>query len=132
MIIGIGVDIIEISRIRAAIEHGAFCNRVFTPAERTYCEEKGRQRAASYAARFAGKEAVVKALGTGFTKGTWHDVEIVTTAAGCPQVKLHGYYAEVAEQQGVGQVYISLSHSQDNAVAYVVLAGGENNESCNS
>lgn len=132
MIIGIGVDIIEISRIQAAVDRSSFSNRVFSPAERDYCEGKGCHRAASYAARFAGKEAVVKALGTGFTAGTWQDIEIVTTLEGCPQVRLHGYYAKVAEQQGVEQVHISLSHSRDNAVAYVVLAGGENNESRNS
>jgi len=123
MIIGIGIDIIEIHRIEKAIQMPAFLTRVFTEQERVYCDGRGRQRAASYAARFAGKEAVLKALGTGFSGGTWQDIEIVPKDGGQPQVFLRGHFAEVAERLHVVEIHISLTHAQMYAAAEALLWG---------
>jgi holo-[acyl-carrier-protein] synthase len=124
VILGIGTDIIEIGRVREALERPAFARRVFTAAERKYCEGRGAQRFASFAARFAGKEAVLKAFGTGLTAGSWQDVEITADAAGRPLVRLSGYFGELAVRQGVAAVHITLSHARDYAVAQVILWGG--------
>jgi holo-[acyl-carrier protein] synthase len=126
MIIGVGIDIIEISRIEEAIRRPAFINKVFTAAEQIYCEGRGRQRSASYAARFAGKEAVSKALGTGFSGGSWQDVEIILNEQGQPQVTLSGYFAGVAEQLGGAKIHISLTHARNYAAAQALLEGGNN------
>lgn len=125
MIIGIGIDIVEIERIAAAIERDAFVRRIFTPGEQAYCEERGRQRAASYGARFAGKEALLKALGTGLSGGRWQEIEILPDAKGQPQVRLMGSFAQAAAAQGVERIYISLTHARHYAAAQVVLWGGE-------
>lgn len=125
MIVGIGIDIIEIDRIGAAVERDGFARRVFTAAEREYCDGRGVQRPASYAARFAGKEAVMKAFGTGLSAGTWQDVEILAAANGRPTVSLRGHFAELAAKMGVTAVHISLSHARDYAAAQAVLWGGE-------
>lgn len=124
MILGIGIDIIEIERIKAALEQSRFACRVFTAAEQSYCEGRGVQRFASYAARFAGKEAVLKALGTGLSQGRWTDVEILPDDAGRPTARLSGYFGELAAAMGVSCVHISLSHSRDYAAAQAVLWGG--------
>ena len=99
MIRGIGTDIIEIARVKRAADSEAFCRRVYTQAERAYCESRGVQQMASYAARFAGKEAVLKALGTGLRGGTLHDVEILPDELGAPQVHLSGYFAQLARRR---------------------------------
>ena len=125
MIVGIGIDIIEIDRIGAAVERDGFVRRVFTAAEREYCDGRGVQRYASYAARFAGKEAVMKAFGTGLSAGTWQDVEILLGANGRPTVKLHGCFGELAAKMGVTAVHISLSHAREYATAQAVMWGGE-------
>lgn len=124
MILGTGIDIIEIDRIRAALEQPRFAGRVFTEAERRYCDGRGAQRFASYAARFAGKEAVMKALGSGLSQGRWIDVEILPDAAGRPTVSLSGYFGEQAKTRGVSSVHISLSHAREYAAAQAVLWGG--------
>jgi holo-[acyl-carrier protein] synthase len=123
MIVGIGIDVIEIHRIRDVMERqGArFRDRVFTPAEQEYC---GRHRdpAPSYAARFAAKEAMFKAIGTGWAEGvTWQDVEVVRADSGAPGIRLSGAAARHSEQRGVKTIHLSLSHSVDSAVAMVVL-----------
>jgi len=123
MVIGIGIDVVEIQRIEKAIQTPAFLARVFTEQEQAYCEKRGRQRAASYAARFAGKEAVLKALGTGFSGGTWQDIEILSGKQGQPQVVLRGHFAEVAKQLKVSKVHISLTHAQLYAAAQALLWG---------
>lgn len=123
MIRGIGTDIVEIARVKRAAGRDAFCRRVCTEAERVYCESRGTQRMASYAARFAGKEAVMKALGTGLRGGTLHDIEILPDELGAPQVQLSGYFAQLARRKGVLRVWISLSHSRDYATAQCVLEG---------
>ncbi len=123
MILGIGTDIIEIKRVRQAIENVRFLERVYTEKERAYCSSRGKQAAASYAARFAGKEAVLKALGTGLRGGSMQDIEILPDELGCPRVKLFGYHEELAEEKGVVSVHVSLSHAMEYATAQCVLEG---------
>lgn len=132
MIIGVGIDIVEISRIAAAIKRKAFIDRVFTPAEQAYCENRGVHRAASYAARFAAKEAVLKALGTGLRGGTWQDVEMINNNLGRPLVQMTGYYQNLAGELGVQEIYLSVTHAREYAAAQVVLWGGKQNEASNS
>lgn len=117
---GLGVDIIEIQRIKSALKrHSRFKERFFTAAEREYCEEY-KQAAPHYAGRFAAKEAVVKALGTGFSGFKWQDVEIISGDQGPPEVKLYNQAQQVAEQQGIERIMISISHSRDYAVAEAI------------
>ena len=132
MIIGIGIDLIEIDRIQAAIAKTTFLTRVFTPAEQAYCDSRKAGRAASYAARFAGKEAVLKALGTGLTKGTWQDIEILPNDLGSPIVQLSGTFARIAAEKAISEVFISLTHARLYAAAQVVCWGGNQNESRHS
>ena len=124
MIIGIGVDIIEITRLEQAImRHGErFISRVFTPREAAYCETIAR-RAERYATRFAAKEAARKAIGaaTPLVALAWHDVEIISSTEGAPQLEFHGRAAELIEQLAVTRAHISLSHSAEQAVAFVIL-----------
>lgn len=124
MIIGIGVDIVEISRIKTAVEREAFVRRVFTDKETAYCRSRGVQQAASFAARFAAKEAVAKAFGTGFSGGNIKDIEVVLAAGGKPAVALYGNFEELANQLGVSQIHISLTHAREYAAAQAVLEGG--------
>ena len=121
MILGLGTDIIEISRIHTALQSQHFVERVFTKYERQYCDSRGAQRDASYAVRFAGKEAVLKAFGTGLRGGSLLEIEILPDALGCPQVSLHGYYAQLAAEHRVGQILISLSHAKEYAVAQCIF-----------
>ncbi len=121
---GIGVDIVEISRIEQAItrQGRAFIERVFLPSEQEYCDSH-RQPSRSYAARFAAKEAVAKAFGTGIgAHVAWLDIEVCRTEAGAPFVKLHGTAAATGAERGITQILLSLSHSEHYAVANVVLA----------
>lgn len=126
MIVGTGVDVCEIDRVRQAIErHGErFLKRICTPAEAAYCLRKRRNAAESIAARFAAKEAGAKALGTGIAKGVgWQDIEVVHLPGGRPAVRLHGRAAERAAAMGVVALHLSLSHGRDLAIASVVLEG---------
>lgn len=127
-IIGVGTDIIEIDRIRQAIERSGyrFLERVFTPAEIAYCEA-GRDRFPSYAARFAAKEAVLKAMGSGLKHCRWVDVEVRRGADGPPEVMLHGNAAELARARGIREWHLSLSHSKKHAVAYAIATGRRGN-----
>jgi len=124
MIIGIGIDIIEISRIKDAIIRQSFVQRVFTVGEQQYCESRGVQKTASYAARFAGKEAVMKAFGTGLAGGTLQDIEILLNDKGCPHVQLSGQFATLAKEMSVSAIHISLSHAREYAAAQAILWGG--------
>ena len=122
---GIGVDIVEISRIELAIQRQGrpFIDRVFVVSEQAYCDLH-RQPSRSYAARFAAKEAVAKAFGTGIGASvSWLDIEVRRTEAGAPFIVLHGTAAKTAHERGVTQILLSLSHSEHYAVANVVLAG---------
>lgn len=116
--VGLGVDIVEIERMADIIEHTpAFVERVFSQAERDYCESMANP-ATHYALRFAAKEAVVKALGTGFSDGIWvRDIEVERQKSGKPIVRLSGRALEVAREQGVRDLSISLSYTHTDAVA---------------
>ena len=122
MVIGIGVDIIEVERIKGAIErHGQrFLDRVYCPGEIRCCRSSANsfQR---FAARFAAKEAVLKALGVGWQDGTrFTDVEVVVNSKGRPSVKLSGKSRRIGEALGVSRVHISLSHTKRHAIAQAV------------
>lgn len=121
MVIGVGCDIIEIARISRAIARAAFVRRVFAAEEIAYCQARGKQAAASFAARFAAKEALLKALGTGLRGGELTELVVMKDAWGKPVVELRGYHKKLAEQLGVDKINISLSHSRDTAIAYVVM-----------
>ena len=123
MIIGIGCDIIEINRVEKAVQSDSFKKRVFTDAEIAYCESRGKQQFASFAARFAAKEAVLKAFGTGLRGGELVEIEVLNDELGCPQLSLRGYHEKLAQSKGVVKIHVTLSHSKDSAMAYVVLEG---------
>jgi len=125
-ILGTGVDVAEVARVRTALEDpttGArFRNRVFTAGEQRYCEGRGVGRYQSYAARFAAKEATMKALGHGWGRYVgWLDVEIARETDGRPHVRLHGKAAATAASAGVARVHLALTHTAEVAVAQVVL-----------
>ncbi len=118
--IGLGTDIIEIERVRKAVMKKFFREKVFTQNEQNYCQSRGKNSAASYAARFAAKEAFFKALGTGIvTRLT--DVEVVNDARGAPKIFLHGQAAALAQAAGVEKIFVSLSHSRDFASAVCLV-----------
>ncbi len=113
----VGVDVIEIARIRRALERPGFRERCFTEAERAYCDSK-RNPAESYAARFAGKEAVGKALGCG-VRFTWKEIEIAGRPK--PSVRLSGRTAAWAERMSAGTIDLSMTHSRELAAAVAVV-----------
>ncbi len=123
MIVSIGIDIAEVYRIRDTIARTPrFSTRVFTDAEREYCESKGAAAAQSYAARFAAKEAFLKALKTGWSgKIAWHDIEIILDENGAPSLKIAGESALILEKLGANRVHLSMSHTTEHAVAEVIL-----------
>lgn len=123
MIISIGIDIVEVYRIRETIERTPrFAERVFTPAERAYCDGKGAASAQSYAARFAAKEACLKALQTGWRgKITWQDIEIVSDELGVPRLLLIGEAGRLFEKMGADRVHLSMSHTTEHAVAQIIF-----------
>lgn len=123
MIIGIGCDVIEIERVKKACEKECFVKRVFTDSEIAYCTSRKVQAFSSYAARFAAKEAVLKAFGTGLRNGEIKEIEITNDELGKPIVVLSGYHKALAEEKGVQNIHISLSHSQTQAIAYCVMEG---------
>lgn len=123
MIVSTGIDIVEIEEMRRAIERGGdrLLSRIFTPAEREYCE----QRAAKfqhYAGRFAAKEAALKALGTGWAQGVaWKDVEVMNQESGAPILRLTGQAERAAAELGVDRIHLTLSHSARSAVAQIIF-----------
>jgi holo-[acyl-carrier protein] synthase len=123
MIVGTGVDISEVARIRAAMERfgDRFLKRVFTPDEVRYCVSKVNA-AERLAARFAAKEAGMKAIGTGLRHGvTWQDVEVVRMPGQRPQLRFRGKAAEFADRLGCKRTHLSLSHTAEQAIAHVIL-----------
>jgi holo-[acyl-carrier protein] synthase len=123
MIVGTGIDIAEVPRIRQAIERfGArFLGRIFTASEMRYCDAKAN-RVERYAARFAAKEAAMKALGTGWNHGVrWRDCEVVRMPGGRPTIAFHGRAGEFAAKLGVKNAALSISHTEDQAIAQVIL-----------
>jgi holo-[acyl-carrier protein] synthase len=126
MIVGSGIDLVEIERIRHSVDRYGerFLNRVYTEAEQAYCLRK-RNAAESLAARFAAKEAGAKALGTGISRGVnWLEIEVLREPGGRPSLKFHGRAAERAESMGVCNAALSLTHSDSTAMASVVLEDG--------
>ena len=128
MIGGIGIDACEIARIRRALAGAAgarFRERVFTPSEADYCERGGRARFESYAARFAAKEAAMKALGTGWGQGVgWRDIEVVRDDGGMPSLRVHGAAARIARRRRLGRWHLSLTHTRTTAIAWVLVERG--------
>ena len=125
MIIGTGIDLAEVPRIRASIERygDRFVERVYTALERAYVERKAN-KFERYAARFAAKEAGMKALGTGWRRGVrWHDFEVANLPSGRPTLRLHGAAKEIADSIGVKNISLSLTHTADNGMAFVIFEG---------
>ena len=117
------MDLAEVPRIRASIERygDRFVHRIFTPAEIAYVESKAN-RFERYAARFAAKEAGMKAIGTGWKRGVrWQDFEVANLPSGKPTLRLHGVAARIAEQLGVRNVSLSLTHTAELGMAHVIL-----------
>ena len=123
MIVGTGIDIAEVPRIAESIARfgDRFLQRVFTEAERRYCDRKAN-RVERYAARFAAKEAGMKALGTGWNYGVrWRDIEVTRKPGNRPTMVFHGKAAEFAARLGAVHVSLSLSHTAEQAIAHVIL-----------
>ena len=125
MIVGTGVDLAEVDRIRKSVErYGArFVERIFTPREIAYVERKANKYE-RYAARFAAKEAGMKAIGTGWKGGVrWQDFEVTNLPSGKPTLALHGVAAKIAAKLGVKNVALSLTHTSQLGMAHVILEG---------
>jgi holo-[acyl-carrier protein] synthase len=123
VIVGTGIDLAEVPRIRASIERYGekFLSRLYTPLERAYVERKANKYE-RYAARFAAKEAGMKALGTGWRRGvTWQDFEVANLPSGRPTLKLHGRAREIADQLGVKNISLSITHTAENGMAFVIF-----------
>lgn len=125
MIKGIGIDIVEVTRIEKAISRrGGFTERIFTESERDYCLSRRRPHL-HFAARFAAKEAAVKALGTGMRGVKWTDFEVRRDKWGRPYLRLSGSAAELAKERGICDIFISLSLSRESAIASAIAVGTE-------
>lgn len=123
MIVGLGIDLAEVDRIRKAIErHGhRFTDRIYTVAEIAYVERKA-SRYERYAARFAAKEAGMKAIGTGWRRGVrWQDFEVTNLPTGRPTLQFHGVAAQIADDLGVRNIALSLTHTAEQGLAIVIL-----------
>lgn len=125
MIVAIGIDLVEIGRIAEVFARRGdrFRARVFTVSEITYCEARA-SKPASYAVRFAAKEAAMKALGTGWSDGVaWKEIEVLSSVGGAPVINFHGRALERMHEIGATKAHVSLSHSGNLAIAQVVLEG---------
>jgi holo-[acyl-carrier protein] synthase len=125
MVVGIGTDIVEVGRITSVLGRRGdrFRARVFTPEEQRYCEARA-DPGQHYAARFAAKEACMKALGTGWRGGVrWRDMEIVNRPSGQPELRLSGAAAERAASLGCERFHLTLAHDGGQALAVVILEG---------
>lgn len=123
MIVGSGIDMVEIARIQRSMDRYGqrFLSRVYTAAEQAYCLRK-RNAAESFAARFAAKEAGAKSLGTGISFGvSWLEIEVVREASGRPTIRFHGRAARIAAHLGVARAALSITHTAQLAAASVVL-----------
>jgi holo-[acyl-carrier protein] synthase len=128
MIISTGVDLTEVERIRAALEHPTiglrFRDRVYTAREIAYCENKKRGKFESYAGRFAAKEAVMKALGRGWgAKVRWRDIEVARARSGKPEIVLHSETSRFAEALGIRRWALSITHTKQHGLAFVIAQG---------
>jgi holo-[acyl-carrier protein] synthase len=125
MILGIGSDIVKVARIEKLLSQAGnrFCERIFSPKEISYAETRARPEL-HFAARFAAKEAFVKALGCGFRDGLeWRDIEVINNNLGRPELKLHGQAQKFCQKLEITNTWLSLSHEQEFALAFVVLEG---------
>ncbi|HNX37541.1 MAG TPA: holo-ACP synthase [Candidatus Cloacimonadota bacterium] len=122
MIYGIGTDIIEISRIKRSLDiNDRFAEKIFTPGEIKYCESR-TSKYQSYAVRFAAKESVMKALGTGWDGNiNWKDIEVVNDAGGKPKIVTHGQTSALLTERNLTHIHISLTHEKAYAIAYCVI-----------
>lgn len=121
MIIGTGTDIVEVNRIKSALENlgDKFKNKIFTQQEIDYCEQYKIRKYSHYAARFAAKEAFSKAIGTGFARGfKFKEVSVESLESGKPEIILNG---EMKEKYGSYSIQLSLSHTDTNAIAYLIM-----------
>ena len=126
MIVGSGIDLVEIGRIQQSIDRygSRFLNRIYSAAEQAYCLRK-RNSAESFAARFAAKEAGAKALGTGISHGVgWLEIEVIRLPSGKPTLQYHVRAAQFAARLGVANIALSITHTASLAMASVVLEGG--------
>jgi holo-[acyl-carrier protein] synthase len=123
VIVSIGIDIIEVARIREVLlRTPRFAERVFTERERSYCESRGAVAAQHYAARFAAKEAAFKALQTGWRGGiSWQDVEVSARESGAPYLIFSGQVLDIFNKFGATATHLSISHTTQHAIAQVVL-----------
>ncbi len=123
MIFGTGTDIIETKRIENSIARSeAFVNKIFTEAEQAYCKAQKAGIFQSYAARYAAKEAVFKALGTGYRYGmAFREIEVTNDKLGKPEIRVHGKVKAFVREQKITNIHISLSHIKEMALAFVVL-----------
>jgi len=123
MIVSIGIDIVEVYRIHETMERTPrFAARVFTKNERAYCDAKGAAAAQSYAARFAAKEAFLKAIQTGWRgKITWQDVEVISDPDGMPSLNIAGEAKRIMADRGADRIHLSNSHTAEHAVAQVIV-----------
>jgi len=126
MIVGIGTDLVEVERIKKElVSHGEkFIDMLYTEKERTYCTrtENLAIQAQCFAARFAAKEAFLKALGSGLRGGLkWKDVEVINNELGKPEIRIRDTAKKICENAGINGIFLSLSHTKDSAIAVVVL-----------
>ncbi|MDU4763762.1 MAG: holo-ACP synthase [Veillonella sp.] len=120
----LGNDIIEIERIRQAIERSSsFVERVYTPYEIDYCESRNKGRYESFAGIYAAKEAFIKALGTGMRHGSWQDIEIYHDELGAPLIRLQDTFKNIYETLGYTNIHVSISHCKEYAMSTVILEG---------
>ena len=126
MIVGLGTDVAEVRRIQRSLDQygSRFTHRVYTDAERSYASRKANP-AQRFAARFAAKEAGMKAIGTGWRRGvTWKDFEVINEPSGRPSLRLSGVALEIAKHLGAGRISVSLTHTAEFAFAVVILEDG--------
>lgn len=124
-IVGTGIDAIEVGRVERALNHHRtgerFRHRVFTEGEIAYCESRGLPRYQSYAARFAAKEAVMKAMGTGWNRNVgWSEIEVVRERGKAPTIALSGKAAAYARKRNIARFHLSITHTREQAIAYVI------------
>lgn len=124
MIIGTGVDIVENNRIKALIQkyEDHFLEKVYTKAEIDYCQNK-KEAAVSFAARFAAKEAVLKALGTGMRNNSWQEIEILNNKLGKPEIILFGKTKKRAAELKISNIFLSMAHEKKYSIAQVIMEG---------
>lgn len=124
MIYGVGIDMVEVERIKNAMQKRGqrFTQRIFTEKEVLYCEKREKSKYQHYAARFAAKEAVFKALGTGWRQGvSWSEIEVENLPSGKPRINVFGRTKEIAESLGGKTFHISITHCKEYAISEVIL-----------